>query len=178
MYFQNIIDGFFSKLNLIYMNRLLYILFFVSIIVAGCGNNQENQIKNKSDNNQSGQADDINIKSDSVQMGDTFVTTGPAGKMDQKQGRIIMYVDSGKTLPIKMEDNVLLAQIDSAGTSYRVKKNGNQTILVLPDSEKVLKDGRMMFITDKGEIMEVKILGEKMVVITAQNTMVPLEKLE
>ncbi len=161
------------------MNKLFYILFVISLIVAGCSNNQENQIKDKSDNNQSVQPiDDMSIKSDSVEMGDIFVTTGPAGKMDQKQGRIIMYADSGKTLPIKMEDNVLLALIDSTGTSCRVKKNGNQTILVLPDSDKVLKDGRMMFITDNGERMEVKILGEKMVVITAQNTMIPLEKME
>lgn len=172
-------SSFIQKLKCIYMNKLFYILFFITLIVAGCGNNQENEIRSKSEVDQSVQpTDDISIKSDSVERGDIFVTTGPAGRMDQKQGRIIIFTDSGKTLPIKMEDNVLLAQIDSTGTSYRVRINGDQTVLVLPNSDKVLKDGRMMFITDNGERMKVKMLGEKMVVITAQNTMLPLEKLE
>jgi hypothetical protein len=161
------------------MNKILYLILLIGLMVTGCDNTQQNQIKNDSDDKTVKPVnDDIDVKTDTLDRGDIFVTSGPAGKMDQKEGRILMYAGSGKTMPIRMVDNVLLALMDSTGTTYRVKMNGAKPTLVLPDSDQVLNDGKMMFITDTGEMMEVKMLGEKIVVITARNTMLPLEKLE
>lgn len=161
------------------MKNILNIILFIGLFAAGCDKNQQNEIKNEPDDLKQAQLNrSLDVKPDSLQKGDIFVTTGPAGTTNQKEGRIVMYADSGKTMSIKMVDNVLLALSDIDSTTYRIKKNGNQTILVLPDSDHVLKDGRMMFLTDDGETLQVKIYGEKMVVITSQNTMLPLEKLE
>lgn len=161
------------------MKKMLFLFLIIVLFAAGCENNPSNQIKNSNEDVKAAElTGTLDVKSDSLEKGDIFVTTGQAGRTEQKEGRIVMFTDSGKTMPIKMVDSVLLAMSNSDSTVYRVKKNGNQTILVLPDHDQILRDGRMMFITDTGEKMEVKFFGDKMVVITKENTMLPLEKQE
>ncbi|HSD63767.1 MAG TPA: hypothetical protein VLB50_08205 [Ignavibacteriaceae bacterium] len=161
------------------MKRILFLFLIIVLFAAGCENNQNSQIKNSNEDVKSADlTGSLDAKSDSLEKGDIFVTTGPAGRTEHKEGRIVMFTDSGKTMPIKMVDSVLLAMSNSDSTLYRVKKNGNQTILVFPDHDQILRDGRMMFITDTGEKMEVKFFGNKMVVITKENNMLPLEKQE
>ena len=156
----------------------IIIIIIISLQLTGCsGNSKENELKNQPDAGKTSvMKKNIKVTQDSLMKGDIFVTTGPAGQMNQKQGKIILIADSNKTLPIKLTDNILLAFNDEDSTTYRVKKDENKTILVTPDSDEVLKDGRMMLITDDGELLEVKILGGQMVVLTPQNTMLPLEK--
>ena len=158
--------------------KLIYgVLLAVCLTAAGCGNNKDDQLSSHyQDKTKNPPAKSVKVSNDTLLGGDTFVTTGPAGKMDQKQGKIVMIADSGLAMPIKLQDKTLMAMGLTDSTMYRVKKEGDHTALVLPDSDMVLKDGRLMLLTDDGEMLEVKIVGGQMVVLTNNNTMLPLEK--
>jgi len=158
--------------------KIIYsILLTLCLIAAGCSDNKDDKLSShEQDKTGSPPAKSVKVSNDTLLGGDTFITTGPAGKMDQKQGKVVMIADSGLAMPIKLQDKTLMAMGLTDSTMYRVKKEGDHTALVLPDSDMVLKDGRMMLLTDDGEMLEVKIIGDQMVVLTNNNTMLPLEK--
>jgi hypothetical protein len=158
------------------MKRPYYILFISLFLISCSQKNQEYQKNSNTGKEQNHSMESVEVNSDTLEKGDTFITGGPAGKTYQKEGRIVMIADSDKTMPVKMVDNRLMALRISDSTFYPIKQAGNQTMLVLPDSDIVVKDERMMLITDEGESLKVKIVGGHLVVITSQNTMLPLEK--
>ncbi len=160
------------------MNKIYFLIFAVALITAGCTSKDDNQLSSHSPEQTNNQpAKKFNISNDTLMGGDTFVTTGPAGKMDQKEGKVVMIADSGLALPVKLDDDNKITAIGlTDSVIYQVKKEGNRTSLILSDSSKVLKDGRMMLLTDDGEMLEVKLIGDRMVVLTKNNTMLPLEK--
>ena len=159
--------------------KIVYpLILILTLLAVGCSTKDDNKISSQDpDLSKTPPKKMVNVSGDTLMGGDTFVTTGPAGQMDQKQGKIVMIADSGLALPIKLDaDNNITAIGLTDSTTYQVKKEGSQTSLVLPDSNKVLKNGRMMLLTDDGEMLEVKLLGDHMVVLTKNNTMLPLEK--
>ena len=160
------------------MKIAYYLIFALCVVMAGCSTKDNDQADNHYPHQPKNQpVTKVNVSEDTLMGGDVFVTTGPAGKMDHKQGKIVMIADSGLALPIKLNaDNQIMAVGLTDSTTYQVKKEGDHSALVLPDSNKVLKDGRMMLLTDDGEMLEVKLLGDQMVVLTRNNTMLPLEK--
>ena len=160
------------------MKRINNLIIALCVVAAGCTTkNNENSNTHYPEQTKHQQPKTVNVSDDTLMGGDTFITTGPAGGMDKMQGKIVMIADSGVALPVKLnEDNKIMAIGLTDSTVYQVKKEGSRTALMLPDSNKVLKDGRMMLLTDDGEMLEVKLLGDKMVVLTRNNTMLPLEK--
>ncbi len=160
------------------MKKAYSVIFILCLLAAGCTSKSKDQLNTHfPEQTQKQPEKKYNVSGDTLMGGDTFVTTGPAGSMNQKQGRIVMIADSGLALPVKLnDDNKIMAIGLTDSTLYQVKKLGNKTALVLPDSNKVLKDGRMMLLTDDGEMLEVKLIDNKMVVLTKNNTMLPLEK--
>ncbi len=160
------------------MKITYFFIFALFLVMAGC-NSKDNDSANKHYPHQTKDqpVKKVNVSEDTLMGGDVFVTTGPAGQMEQKQGKIVMIADSGLALPIKLNaDNKIMAVGLTDSTVYQVKKDGDHSALILPDSNKVLKDGRMMLLTDDGEMLEVRLLGDQMVVLTRNNTMLPLEK--
>ncbi len=160
------------------MKQIYYLIFALCFGAAGCTSKNNDQLGNHYPAQTKEQPEKtVHVSDDTLMGGDTFVTTGPAGKMDQKQGKIVMIADSGLALPVKLDDdNKITAVGFNDSTVYQVKEEGGRTALILPDSNKVLRDGRMMLLTDDGEMLEVKLIGDKMVVLTKNNTMLPLEK--
>ena len=159
------------------MKLLYYLIFAIALLSAGCSNKNDDQLHSHSpEQTKQRPQSRINVSNDTLMGGDTFVTSGPAGMANHKIGKIVMIADSGMTLPVKLNDNKIMAVGLTDTTVYQIKKDGDHTLLILPDSNKVLKDRRMMMLTDNGEMLEVKLIDGKLVVLTNNNTMLPLEK--
>ena len=160
------------------MKLLYYLLFAMCLIYAGCSNQKDDQLNSHFPNQTSKRpTEKVKVSDDTLLGGDTFVTTGPAGMTNQKKGKIVVIADSGLALPVKInDDNKIMALGLNDSTVYEIKKDGDHTALIIPDSNKVLKDAKMMLLTDDGEMLEVKLLGGNMVVLTRNNTMLPLAK--
>jgi hypothetical protein len=154
------------------------IILGVIFIAAGCSNNDSNLRFKRPDaiKIQNTMAKNINIKEDTLMQGDIFMTTGPAGNMEHKEGKVVLIADSGETWPVSIRDSNIMARKLNDNSLYPIKKDKGKTMIVLPDSEQVIQDGRIMLLTDDGEMMEVRLIQGRMVVITPDNNMLLLEK--
>jgi hypothetical protein len=159
-----------------FMKAIYSFVLLFSLIATACQDSGNYQLNHQTGTSAGSSDSTIRISNDTLLAGDIFITTGPAGKIDQKEGKIVLIADSGRVMTITQSDDKLIANGLTGSTRYLVKTSGDKFVLAYPDSDKVLREGRMLLVTDGGEMLEVKLLGERMVVLTANNTMIPLEK--
>ena len=147
------------------------------LIAAGC--NKGNDIKSNPGYNekpQNPQKSTLNVSRDTLIGGDIFVSTGAAGKMEQKQGKIVLISDSGDVRPVLLNDDKLIVTNIAGDTLYRISLKGNHLPGLSDNSDTLSADMRLMLMTDNGEMLKVKLLGGKLFAITEDNIMLPLEK--
>ena len=149
----------------------------LAIIAAGCSESTNFRpnigFNEKSQNGPKGTS---YVSNDTLKKGDTFVSTGAAGKMYHKQGKIIMIGASGTVMPLIVKDDKIIAKGLTDDTLYRVEKSGDHISYESPNSDKPSEIDRMILVTDEGEKLEVRLLGDQLVTITQNNVMLPLEK--
>ena len=158
--------------------KIIYILTIILVIMAtGCSESTNFRpnigFNEKSQNGPKGTS---NVSNDTLKKGDPFVSTGAAGKMYHKQGKIILIGASGSVMPLIVKDDKIIAKGLTDDTLYRIKKSGDNILYESPDSDKSSKIARMMLVTEEGEMLEVRLLGDQLVTITQNNMMLPLEK--
>lgn len=159
------------------MKIIFSLTILLAIIAAGCSESSDfQQHIGFNEKSQNGPKGTLNVSNDTLKGGDIFVSTGAAGKMDHKQGKIIMIGDSGVVMPLIVRDDNLIAKGTTDDTLYRIQKTGDQLSYESSDSEKSSRIARMMLMTDDGEMLEVRLLGHQLVTITQNNIMLPLEK--
>ena len=149
----------------------------LSLFITGCNDNDSYQT-DKYINKRSGlqSTKNLPVLADTLIQGDIFITSGPAGTMDQMQGKIVIISDSGETMPVILKGDKLMAMELTGDRMYAVKKDSDKVSYRLPDSNNVLGHGRMMMFTDDGNLLDVKLLGDNLVVLTKNNIMLPLTK--
>lgn len=159
------------------MKSTFCIIFVVILLTTGCNDNNSYQYdKQLEKRSESKSQKSLPVSADTMIQGDIFTTSGPAGSMDQKQGKVLFISDSGAALPIIMKDNKIMALELTGNGIYRVNKGGDHVSYSLLDSNNVIGHGRMMMLTDDGNLLNVKLLGNNMVVLTKNNIMIPLDK--
>lgn len=157
-------------------------IFFGSIILVlliayGCYNS--NNVKTNYRQNEKPhktKLEDFNVSGDSLIGGDIFVSAGAAGKMEQKQGKIVLISDSGDVRPVLLKDDKLLVTNITGDTLYRISLTGNHKRELSDNPDTLSGDVRLMLMTDDGKMLQVKLLGGGLVAITGNNIMLPLEK--
>ena len=147
------------------------------LMTAGCSNkNDDKYDSNDTVKTQSYQVPDINISIDSLRDGDTFITTGPAGSMEQLHGKIVVVADSDIVMPVKLDNKNILAIGIKDKVTYQVFNTGKNLLLVSPETNSLLENARMLFVTDDGNLLEVKLIEDHLVILTRDNKMLPLAK--
>ena len=147
------------------------------MITAGCSNKKNDNYDSKDTvKTQSYQVPDINISIDSLRDGDTFITTGPAGSMNQLQGKIVVVADSDIVMPVKLDGKNILAVGLNDKVTYQVFNTGKNVLLVSPEINSLMENARLLFLTDDGNLLEVKLIEDHLVVLTRDNKMLPLTK--
>lgn len=159
------------------MKSIPFIILVLNLFFTGCNDNDSYQT-NKYINKRSGlqSTKNLPVSADTLRQGDIFITSGPAGAMDQMQGKIVIISDSGETMPIILKNNKIMAVDLTGDRMYAVKKDSDKVSYMLPDSNNVLGYGRMMMFTDDGNLLDVKLPGNNLVVLTKNNIMLPLIK--
>lgn len=147
------------------------------LLAAGC-NNGDN-IKSDNGNNeqfQNTKKKNLNVSGDTLIGGDIFISTGAAGKMEQKQGKIVLITGSGDVRPVLLKNDMLLVTSITGDTLNRISLAGNHLPALSENPDASSGNARLMLMTDDGEMLEVKLLGGELVAITEDNIMLPLEK--
>ena len=148
-----------------------------SLLTAGCSNKNNEKYDSKDPfKTPSYQVPDIIISINSLRDGDTFITTGPAGSMNQLQGKIVVVADSDMVMPVKLDAKNILAVGLNDKVTYQVFNTGKNVLLVSPETNSMMENVRLLFLTDDGNLLEVKLIEDHLVVLTRDNKMLPLEK--
>jgi hypothetical protein len=149
------------------------------LLMIGCDNvKDENsfQKKNIVEKENKNLAGNLILDRDSLNDGDIFVTTGPTGNLEKKEGKVFLIADSVETWPVVVRDSILMVRNPGDNLLYPITNDGKNTLITQTKSGKVFNDGRMIMLTDDGQIMDVKLIDKRLVVITLNNTMMLLTK--